>query len=177
MWAQKFENNGTYNATCGAIIRLKDNNTDGTGLLTGTSTWGSAVGTPIPGTVEYASVTAAGSHQNVQARFYDKLIIASTVALEVPDGVHIGGSACLTAEVLPGYAGILDTYPFYVTNDAITAEVTFADNFYYSGAGDQTVFPLYTATLDQPNNYFTIYGNGGGNVIIPDAQNIGANIL
>lgn len=154
--AQDFVSEGTssaYNASCKGVIKIKS--------LTGTFVNnGTAVnmgqgesGNPIDGTVDYGA-TAAG--QSVFGFYYTRLVLTGGNK-SVNDGVRITGTECATP--LAAYPDLAN-YPYYedVTN------VTYAGTFYYVGAGPatQTIFPQYSVTGGQPDNYNVLDLSGGG---------------
>lgn len=130
MSAQDFTNigTGTYNAVCGAVIKMKSDTGTISGNLIGTN-----AANVIPGVVDWAS-TRVG--QNVKPYFYTLLVLSGGTK-NVASGVNVLGGIC--ADLLTGYntPGGLDTYPYIVTGGA----ATYAGQFSYSGITDQNIFP------------------------------------
>ena len=160
---------GTYNATCGAVIRLKAAGTNA--AITGDVPIGTSAASAIPGVVEYTS--AAGNGQTVKPYYYNQLILSGDNAKTVPTGIFVLGTQCPT--FLTGYDQ-LNIYPYYIAG---TGTVSYEDGgtFNYAGTSDQNIFP---------DQYQTIAVAGTGNAVVPagltvEAENItsviGAPIL
>ncbi|HRP02969.1 MAG TPA: hypothetical protein PLE30_10025 [Candidatus Kapabacteria bacterium] len=165
--AQNFEMNGAgsqYNATCGAVIRMKGTTSSFqniSGATLGTS------GNVIEGVVDWAATT---NGQTVQGLYYDHMVISGGGTKTVANGVFIVAGAC--PDFLTGYND-LATYPFYVASGA--GNNTFQNTFNYVGTVPQTIFPLYTMGGSQPNNFDSLSLAGGGTKTVPDGLDVGVN--
>jgi hypothetical protein len=171
MNAQNFDNGtaatgtGKYNASCGAVIKMKA----ATGTITpGTAGLGTAT-KPIPGVVDWSNNTSSTT-QNVGAYYYEHMVLSGLSSKSVLNGVFIVSSSCAT--FLTGYTN-LGTYPYYV--DATSGTVTYAvaSTFTYAGVTDQNIFPQ--------TNYVTLNITGAGNAVVRSsdvvtAQNITSEV-
>jgi hypothetical protein len=88
LFAQSFINNGTYNATCGGVIKLKSTNA----TITGTANLGQSAANSIPGVVDWASTAA---NQVVQPYYYQRLVVSGGSKV-MQDGIRVIGEACAT---------------------------------------------------------------------------------
>lgn len=129
--SQGFINNGNYNATCGAVIKLNATNAQ----ITGSSNLGQSAATAIPGVVEWASTSA---NQVVQPYYYQRLVVSGGSKV-MSDGIRVVGEACPTP--LSGYAQ-LSTYPFYSTASSLNFGT---GTFYYAATGSQNIYPTTDA--------------------------------
>lgn len=153
---------GTYNATCGAVIRLKAGGTNAAITTNGTVPIGTSAASAIPGVVEYTRADANG--QTVKPYYYNQLILSGANAKTVPTGIFVLGTQCPT--FLTGYDQ-LNTYPYFITGAGV---VTYEDGgtFNYAGTTDQNIFP---------DEYQTIAVTGTGNAVVPaglivEAENV-----
>lgn len=128
LFAQSFVNNGTYNATCGGVIRLKAT----TATITGTANMGQSAANSIPGVVDWASTNP---NQVVQPYYYQRLVVSGGSKV-MQDGIRVIGEACATP--LAGYTQ-LSTYPFYSTASSLNFGT---GTFYYAATGSsQNIYP------------------------------------
>jgi len=163
--SQNFHMNGgsaTYNATCGAVIKLKGVSSQ---IQTTSNPFGSNLANSIPGVVDWASTV---NGQTVQGFYYDHMVISGGGTKTVSDGVYIVGGVCATP--LTGYAN-LATYPFYVETGA--GNNTFTGTFHYVGTVAQNIFPIFTSGGGQPNNYNDLDLSGGGTKTVPAGSDVG----
>lgn len=171
--AQNFENTGagTYNATCGAIIRLKTPTTTTpavqAAIIGGTDRMGDPTApTPkaIPGIVEWSSTSA----QTVQPYYYQRLVLSGAGAKTVPNGVFVAGTQCPTNLYGsdPNYA-LLPNYPYVVAGG--TGTVTYGGTFNYVGTENQNIFPQTT--------YATLNITGAGNANVLAGDNVTADVI
>jgi|DewCreStandDraft_4_1066084.scaffolds.fasta_scaffold00054_213 hypothetical protein len=126
-FAQNFQNNGSgaYNATCAAVLKIKN----ASGAFTGTNQLGTTAANYIQGTVAYTSST---SGQIVQGLYYQNLLLENNTKT-IQDGVHILGTvACTPTGYSTSFAG------YYIV--ASTGDRTYNGTFYYDGTGAQTIF-------------------------------------
>ncbi len=156
--AQNFTNTGggTYNATCGSVLKLNATNATVTGNNIGTD-----AANAIPGIVEWASTAA---DQNVGAYYYQRLVMSGGTK-NMPNGVFVLGTACPTN--LTGYSG-LEEYGYFIANG--TGNVTYTGTFTYAGT-NQNIFP------DQ-YNIIALTGTGA-NILNTDdvtAVNMNSNV-
>lgn len=164
--AQTFTNTGagTYNASCGAIIKLKAPAATAT-FVGGTNNMGSTApgGIAIPGIVEWSSA----ADQTVQAYFYERLVLSGAGAKNVLTGVVVSGTQCPTNlyGTNANYAQ-LPNYPFIVAGG--TGIVTYGDVFKYTGTKDQNIFP---------DTYKTIEMTGGSLASIRLGDKVVANVI
>lgn len=125
-FAQDFQNNsgGSYNATCQAVIKIKN----AAGAFTGTAQLGTSPANYIQGTVAYTSST---SGQTVQGLYYQNLLLENNTKT-IQDGVHILGTvACTPTSYAVSFAG------YYIITG--TGDRTYNGTFYYDGTGAQTI--------------------------------------
>lgn len=128
---------GVYNATCGAVLRYK-NQTPG---FTSEINEGTQATYPIPGIVEYAYAQASGS-QSVLGKYYTFLYMSGASGKTMPTGtpgVFVTGTNC--ASVTLAYSDI-NNYPYVVgtTSGNVTYPASGNGTFTYSGDG-ANVFP------------------------------------
>lgn len=165
--AQNFQMSGAgsqYNATCGAVIKMKCSTAEFenlSGAVLGTS------GNQIEGVVDWA---ATDNGQVVQGLYYDHMVVSGGGTKTVENGVYIVAGACPT--FLTGYDD-LATYPFYLASGA--GGTTFQGTFNYVGTVPQTLFPQYNSLGSQPGNYDSLSLAGGGTKTIPDGEELGVN--
>jgi len=165
MWGQNFimeGENATYQSSCSGVIKLKSAGTAGQHFQNIAPLPANPLGTsgnPIPGIVDWA---ATGDGQTVQGNFYYEHLVVSGGDKTLADGIHVTGNAC--TESIVGYSQI-EEYPFYST---ATGDLTFEGTFNYEGT-TATIFPLYTATGTQPNNYNILNLSGGGTITAGEA--------
>ena len=126
--AQDFINNtgGTYTAACEAVIKIKTND----GSFEGSAQLGTSTSNVIPGTVDWASTTAA---QPVQALHYTNLFLSGGTKT-IPDAVYVSGAGC--ASPLPGYTQLATGVGYF----ANSGDRTYTGTFYYNGTDPQTIF-------------------------------------
>lgn len=160
--AQSFTNTGggTYNATCGAVIKLKSATTAAPAvqatIVGGTDRMGdptAPIPKAIPGIVEWSSASA----QTVQPYYYERLVLSGAGAKNVLTGVVVSGAQCATNL----YAGNvnydqLPNYPYIVAGG--TGTVTYNGTFNYASAEIQNIFPQTT--------YITLNVSGDENAVV-----------
>jgi hypothetical protein len=145
----------TYNATCGAVIKMKS--TTGTFVNNGGNTLGiTAAVNAIPGVVDWAAISAG---QTAQGLYYELMVLSGAANKNIADGVYITGGVCATS--LAGYD--FSVYPFYIDGPQVATTNTFAGTFHYIGT-TQTVFPV---SGDDPYNNLDL-SNGAGTYTIAD---------
>ncbi len=163
-FAQNFISDGAasdYNATCGAVIRMKNNSSQFQNINTADLGQSTNV---IPGVVDWAG---AGGTQTVQGLYYSLLYTSGTSAKTVADGVFVMGGACAT--FLPGYDS-LGTYPYFATGGSRTYNGTFT----YGGSGAQNIFPEQSGSSGTDYNILAL--SGGGTKTILDWGSVGAGV-
>lgn len=130
--AQNFTNTGagTYNATCGAVLKMKSEN--GTITTTGSVPIGTDAGSAIDGVVEWSK---SSGNQNIGAYYYNSLILSGASTKAVPTGIFVVGTQC--PDFLTGY-NQLNNYPYVVTGTS--GAVTYTGTFTYGGT-NQNIFP------------------------------------
>lgn len=163
-FAQNFISDGAssdYNATCGAVIRMKNNSSQFQNINTADLGSSSNV---IQGVVDWAGV---GGTQTVQGLYYSLLYTSGSSAKNVADGVFVMGGACPT--FLPGYSD-LATYPYFATGGARN----YAGTFTYGGSDPQNIFPDHTGSGG--TNYNILNLDGGGTKTILASDNVGTSL-
>lgn len=149
VWSQSFiMDNGTatYNATCGAVIKMKSATSVfvNTGAL---SPFGTTAVAAIPGVVDWAATAT----QPVQGLYYNFLVLSGAAKTMAAD-VYVVGSKCTTP--LNGYTN-LSTYPYYYNG----ATVDYAGNtFHYAGDADQNIYAI--------DNFLNLDFSGTGKKVI-----------
>jgi len=129
--SQNFTNNGgTYNATCGAVIKLNSADAAPITYFNGSTPLG---GTPIPGVVEYAYPTASANDQTVQPLQYTFLVLSGLGNKIVADGVEVFGDDC--EDFLSNDYAYSEYFPYF--NNATP---TYVGTFTYGGSG-QNIWP------------------------------------
>ncbi|MBE2189844.1 MAG: hypothetical protein KGZ71_01115 [Desulfobulbaceae bacterium] len=162
--AQNFISDGAtadYNATCGAVIRMKSNSSAIQNI--NTANLGSSANV-IPGVVDWAG---NGGAQTVQGLYYSLLYTSGSSTKNVEDGVFVMGGACAT--FLPGYDD-LATYPYYATG----GDRTYAGTFTYGSSDPQNIFPETTGSSGTDYNILAL--TGGGTKTILGADDVGTAV-
>lgn len=166
--AQNFTMNAgaTYNATCNAVIKMKNSASQFDGAATGATFATAAV--PIQGVVDWAASTGA---QTIQGLHYQYMIITGAATKNIQTGVFITGLNDATCGFFTGYTG-LATYPYQVT---APNAVNYAGTFNFSGLGSQNIWDNGQAG-GGTYNILNLTGSGDKTVLAADAVTIGSQL-